>query len=150
MKRMKNPVRVLSKVMLAMLLIQQVGCGTILYPSRRGQRSGNLDVGVAVMDGIGLFFFIIPGVIAYAVDFSTGAIYLPGGRYSGLSNEAVKVVHVNPADLKNRNAIKEIVVREGLMPADVDMQKADVFAVDRLEQIPALLTVCSQTGYKTP
>lgn len=29
------------------------------------------------MDGVGLLFFIIPGVIAFAVDFSNHSIYLP-------------------------------------------------------------------------
>ena len=30
------------------------------------------------LNGIGLLLFLLPGVIAFAVDFSTGAIYLPG------------------------------------------------------------------------
>lgn len=54
------------------------GCGTILYPERRGQTGGRLDVGVVALNGIGLLLFLLPGVIAFAVDFSTGAIYLPG------------------------------------------------------------------------
>lgn len=53
------------------------GCGTILYPERRGQHAGTLDTGVVVLDGLGLLLFFIPGVIAFAVDFATGAIYLP-------------------------------------------------------------------------
>ena len=57
--------------------VQLISCGTLIYPERRGQRTGHLDVGVVLMDTIGLFFFIIPGVVAFAVDFSTGAIYLP-------------------------------------------------------------------------
>lgn len=57
--------------------VQVIACGTLLYPERRGQTKGEIDVSIAVMDGIGLLFFIIPGVIAYAVDFSSGAIYLP-------------------------------------------------------------------------
>ncbi|WP_370335265.1 polyribonucleotide nucleotidyltransferase [Parvularcula marina] len=70
------------------LLLQRLGlgaaalplgaCGSILYPERRGQQSGRIDAGVAVLDGIGLLLFLIPGIIAYAVDFHTGAIYLPG------------------------------------------------------------------------
>lgn len=53
------------------------GCGTILYPERRGQSGGQLDWGVVMLDGIGLILFFIPGLIAFAVDFATGAIYLP-------------------------------------------------------------------------
>ena len=61
----------------AMLVFQLTGCGTLLYPERRGQIAGRLDVGVVILDTIGLLFFIIPGVIAFAVDFSNGTIYLP-------------------------------------------------------------------------
>jgi hypothetical protein len=57
------------------------GCGTILYPERRGQPAGHLDWGVVALDAIGLLFFLVPGVIAFAVDFATGAIYLPPGYY---------------------------------------------------------------------
>lgn len=54
-----------------------VGCGTLLHPERRNQPAGRLDWGVVVLDALGLLFFFIPGIIAFAVDFSTGAIYLP-------------------------------------------------------------------------
>ena len=70
---------------------QLASCGTILYPERRDQKAGHLDVGVVLLDSIGLLFFLIPGIIAFAVDFSSGAIYLPakekdknarnGGKY---------------------------------------------------------------------
>jgi len=53
------------------------GCGTIIHPERRGQPAGRLDPAVVLLDGIGLLLFLIPGIIAFAVDFSTGAIYLP-------------------------------------------------------------------------
>ena len=61
------------------------GCGTIIYPERRGQTKGMLDPGVVLLDGLGLLLFLIPGVIAFAVDFSTGAIYLPQGAETALS-----------------------------------------------------------------
>jgi hypothetical protein len=54
-----------------------VGCGTILYPERRYQPHGDLDLTVVALDTLGLLLFFIPGVIAFAVDFTTGAIYLP-------------------------------------------------------------------------
>jgi len=53
------------------------GCGTVLHPERRGQPAGRIDWGIFALDAIGLIFFFIPGVIAFAVDFTTGAIYLP-------------------------------------------------------------------------
>ena len=60
------------------------GCGTVLYPDRAYQkRRGNLDPAVVILDGIGLFFFIIPGLVAFAVDFTTGAIYFPDNHTPG-------------------------------------------------------------------
>ena len=72
--------KVLNITVTALLVFQLAGCGTLLYPERRGQRAGSLDVGVVILDAIGLLFFIIPGVIAFAVDFSNGTIYLPARR----------------------------------------------------------------------
>lgn len=57
------------------------GCGTIFYPERRGQPAGDLDWKIVALDALGLLFFFIPGIIAFAVDFSTGAIYLPPEYY---------------------------------------------------------------------
>ncbi|TVQ03490.1 MAG: hypothetical protein EA381_01355 [Planctomycetaceae bacterium] len=54
------------------------GCGTLLHGERRGQRhNGQIDWKVAGLNGLGLVFFFVPGVIAFVVDFYTGAIYLP-------------------------------------------------------------------------
>jgi hypothetical protein len=68
--------------LVAVLVIQLVGCGTILHPERRGQAAGKVDADIVILDAIGLVFFFLPGVIAFAVDFSTGAIYLPKGETS--------------------------------------------------------------------
>lgn len=71
------------RALIFILAFELSGCGSILYPERNGQRAGGpLDVGVVILDGIGLFFFVIPGVIAYAVDFINHTIYLPHGRSS--------------------------------------------------------------------
>jgi hypothetical protein len=50
----------------------------LLHPERRNQPpGGGLDWSIVALDGVGLLLFFIPGVIAFAVDFATGAIYLP-------------------------------------------------------------------------
>lgn len=54
-------------------------CGSLLYPERKGQTQGRIDPAVAILNAAGLLLFIIPGLVAFAVDFHTGAIYLPGG-----------------------------------------------------------------------
>jgi hypothetical protein len=87
-------------------------CGTVLYPERRGQPAGRLDVGVVVLDGIGLLLFLVPGVIAFAVDFATGAIYLPPEyvlHAPWMGAELCKV-HVDPAELTPERV--EATVRE--------------------------------------
>lgn len=72
-------------------LVPTAGCGTLFYPHRRGRTGGRVDPGLILLNGIGLFFFIIPGVIAFAVDFATGAIYLAPGETGILgSNDEVR------------------------------------------------------------
>ena len=69
--------KLLKVVLSVALLLQSIACGTLLHPERKGQRDGRIDAGIAVLDALGLLLFIIPGVIAFAVDFSNGTIYLP-------------------------------------------------------------------------
>jgi hypothetical protein len=73
--------RLLAVSVTAALTAPVAGCGTILYPERRGQTSGHVDVGVAVMDGLWLLMFIVPGVVAFIVDFGNGTVYEPGGGH---------------------------------------------------------------------
>jgi len=63
-----------------LLTFQLAACGTIIYPERRGQTHGEIDPVIAILNGIGLLFFVVPGLVAFAIDFTTGAIYLPGGQ----------------------------------------------------------------------
>jgi len=62
------------------ICILNASCGTLLYPERQGQKGGKIDPSLAIMNGIGLLLFIIPGLVAFGVDFHTGAIYLPNSR----------------------------------------------------------------------
>lgn len=102
----QNVFRKITVLALMVALVVQVSsCGTLLHPERRGQTSGRIDPGVAVLDGLGLLLFIIPGLVAYAIDFSTGAIYLPGTSSNddrktpgadGDRDDAVVVVQTSP------------------------------------------------------
>jgi len=77
-----------AKALTAIALIAHLSaCGTILYPERKGQVSGQIDTGVAALNGIGLLFFLVPGVIAFAVDFSNGTIYLPNSAQTDDDSE---------------------------------------------------------------
>ena len=77
------------------LILNLTACGTILHPERKGQTSGRLDAGVVLLDAVGLLFFFVPGVIAFAVDFSNGTIYLPDGYTQNLTDEEMQSVTVN-------------------------------------------------------
>ena len=94
------------------------GCGTILYPDRRGQSGGKLDCGVVLLDGLGLLLFFIPGVIAFAVDFATGAIYLPEGDGPSLSAKGeprrFQTITLAPAQLSRPQIAKAVSQHAGL------------------------------------
>lgn len=60
------------------------GCGVLLYPERQGQTQGDLDLKVVLMDGVGLIFFVVPGLVAFAIDFYQGTIFLPEPSVSSL------------------------------------------------------------------
>jgi hypothetical protein len=91
----------------ACILTNIAACGTILYPERKGQTSGRIDVGVAVLDGLGLLLFIIPGVIAFAVDFTTGTIYAPHSRRGSLdgSTDLVAIKATQKIDVQYLEAV---------------------------------------------
>ena len=78
MRKRKKILKTLAYLVIGCLLFQTASCGFILYPERRGRgpRVGRIDPGVAVLDSLLLLVFIVPGVVALAVDFTTGAIYV--------------------------------------------------------------------------
>jgi copper chaperone CopZ len=107
----KKLVKTLYVLVCAVLIVQLAGCGTLMYPERKGQKSGKIDAGIAVLDGIGLLFFFIPGIIAYAVDFNNGTIYLPGTSRSSLDPKNIKQVKFDPKHYTNAT-IEKIIKEE--------------------------------------
>jgi hypothetical protein len=107
-----------------------------LHPERKGQRDGKVDPGIAVLDGLGLLLFIIPGVIAFAVDFSNGTIYLPPGSRSSLDAKDLRRVsfdpnHSAPADLES------ILEAETGRTIKLDPTRLQVFEVKTLGEVAA-------------
>ena len=129
------------------LMIHLAGCGSILYPERRGQTGGRIDTGIAILDAAWLLVFIIPGVVAFGVDFTTGAIYLPGGTKRASTQGEMVVVKVNPAEL-NEKTIKEIVMKQTGCPV-FDMREARIYPLERSESVEKKLTEIAQSGYQT-
>ena len=93
------PLKTLAVALILSLTLSLAGCGTIIYPERRGQTGGRIDPAIAILDGVGLIVFLIPGLIAFAIDFATGAIYLPGTAHSSLTGEDVPSVKLPPGNL---------------------------------------------------
>lgn len=87
---MRAPFRLIGGVLVATLLTQVTACGSIFYPDRRGQIDGKIDPAIAVLDAVGLLFYVIPGLIAFAVDFATGAIYFEPGKTAQVAPEKLQ------------------------------------------------------------
>ncbi|MBA1229874.1 polyribonucleotide nucleotidyltransferase [Pseudomonas viridiflava] len=87
---MRIPSRLIGGVVVATLLTQLTACGSIFYPERRGQIDGKIDPAIAALDAFGLLFYIIPGVIAFAVDFASGAIYYGPGEHAQIDPQKLK------------------------------------------------------------
>ncbi|MDD4870848.1 MAG: polyribonucleotide nucleotidyltransferase [Kiritimatiellae bacterium] len=134
-----------------LLLVALVGCmtscGTIIYPERRGQKTGHLDGVVVLLDGIGCLFFILPGVAAFIVDFQTGAIYLPPGHSRTLDtsgNNFVKV-SVNRRDL-NRRGIERVVSSYMGRPINISDERMQVNQVKSSEDLRVAIASVSGFG----
>ncbi|WP_349571276.1 polyribonucleotide nucleotidyltransferase [Azotobacter salinestris] len=97
--------RILGGLLAVALTTQLSACGSLFFPDRRGQIDGQVDFLVVGLDAIGLLFYVIPGVIAFAVDFTTGAIYLPPGERYSVAPESLRDTldadgRVDPARLR--------------------------------------------------
>jgi hypothetical protein len=130
---MNDPRKTVSSFLILALLLQ-TGCGTILYPERRGQRGTRVDPGVAVLDGIGLLFFIIPGVIAFAVDFGNGCIYYSSsgkGIFSSSNMEKARF------DLQRGAQDLERVIKEKTgASVKLNDPRFQVFELNSLDDLP--------------
>lgn len=117
--------RPIAALVLATLVLQSAGCGYLIYPERKGQKSGHIDPGVAILDAAGLIVFIVPGLVAFGVDFVTGCIYLPGGAKKAGGDGPATVV-VAAADLDQAGI--ERLVRQAT-GAEVDLADPRVQAI---------------------
>ncbi|MCL2567129.1 MAG: hypothetical protein FWE18_03410 [Alphaproteobacteria bacterium] len=76
-------IRKFSLLAAAFAVFFVTACGTLLKPQQINRaHSGRLDTTIVVLNAIGLLFFLIPGIIAFAVDYSNGTLFLPKGKYA--------------------------------------------------------------------
>lgn len=101
----------------------------------KGQSAGKIDPGVAVLDGLGLLLFLIPGVIAFAVDFNNGTIYLPGGSASlddELGEQQLVAISIGTDGLTEESI--ELALREQLgSEVDISAPEVRVIRLDILD-----------------
>ncbi len=136
MKQSKWGIKTLVIFLTCLMVFQLTACGFILYPERRGQTTGQIDVGVAILDGIGLLFFIVPGVVAFAVDFTNGTIYLPSGKSSSRNvpdDQAILAVRV-PSDQMNKLGIESTVENFIGHTISLDSKDMRVYELDGIDQ----------------
>lgn len=146
---MRNLPRWLKGPVIFALSFQMAACGTILYPERKGQRDGRLDIGVVLLDGIGLLFFIIPGVIAYAVDFSNGTIYLPGtSRRAQKAGPDLRDLKAVKFDVKHYtpDSLRDIIRKETGYDLDWRDQRLLAVKLKSKGEIPACFAQAAQTA----
>lgn len=89
---MRTSTRFIGGALALSLMTQLAACGTLFYPDRRGQISGKVDPVIVALDAIGILFYVIPGLIAFGIDFATGAIYLPNGKTAQVDPEQLRGV----------------------------------------------------------
>jgi len=119
--------KIISMSLVTAILFNLTACGTFLFPERKGQKGGRLDPSIVVLDGIGLLFFIIPGAIAFAVDFSNGTIYIPDTHRSSLDIDEMKAVNVNKNGLTKETAAKIVSEKTG---KNFNITDAEVYKED--------------------
>jgi len=114
-------------LLVSVMLLNMLSCGTLLYPERRDQEVGSLDPGVVVLDAIGLLFFIVPGIVAFGVDFATGAIYYPKDKVglvpSSFDSDEIDVVWVRPEEL-DRERIETVLAER--TDREIDLARDDI------------------------
>ncbi|MDI5936560.1 hypothetical protein QLQ85_12180 [Halomonas sp. M4R5S39] len=130
-----NPVlrRGLTGLVLGVSITALAGCGTLFHPERKGQVSGRIDPVVAIANGVGLLFFIVPGVIAYAVDFSNGTIYLPSDH----SSAGVDTLRLEEGMDVAR--LERLLSEKTGKPVSLDDELVRVAEVDSLDEALALV-----------
>ncbi|PCF97414.1 hypothetical protein [Vreelandella nigrificans] len=124
--------RWLAGAVVGVSIVALSGCGTLFYPERKGQLSGDVDPVVAIANSVGLLFFIVPGVIAYAVDFSNGTIYLP-------SNSSASVDIHRLDDSMDVAALEKLLSDKAGQPISLENELIMIEEVDSLDEALAMV-----------
>lgn len=102
-------------------------CGTLIYPDRIGQDRGRIDPAVVVMDGLFVFIVVVPGLLAFIIDFATGAIYLPDTVFSrndsgGMVLKRSAIIDVRNGHQVDNDQITAVIEKQHYTPLDPDLK----------------------------
>jgi hypothetical protein len=142
-----------SCMICALLIFHLTSCGTILYPERRGQDKhqavNKIDMAVFAMDTGLCLLGLLPGIIAFAIDFSSGCIYLPERQVSIKDMDQIdmtnwRVVKVDP-DTLNQATIERIIQEQTgksiqLNSPDLLLAKPDNRDINIIQELENLQT----------
>lgn len=132
---------------MATYIFNAAGCGVLLYPERQGQEGGKIDPVVAILDGVGLLLYLVPGLVAFAVDFHQGTIYLPDDSVTDAGENAEKgrVVKVD-GPMTKENIEAALQKATGLR---VDLSDENVQAVDVTHKRDNLIPTIARAHFDT-
>jgi hypothetical protein len=141
--------RLLAAAVIAVFGFQTTSCGYILHPERKGQKGGRIDPAVAVLDGLGLLLFLIPGIVAFVIDFHYGTIYLPGGKKAeaeGGEGETAPLKMVKVEGEMTPEKIEAILARETGSEVDLDTAQIRLARAGSPEEIRDMLAAAGRPG----
>ena len=140
MEQKKNVVKFL---LCGLMAFELSGCGYLMHANRRGQSGGQIDLTIAILDGLGLLLFLVPGVVAYIVDFTTGCIYLPG-TFGGvpLVGPEMKKISFDPKKY-TPELIEQIIFNETGSRVDLSDSSVQVTKVKSVKDMQFQLTLVS-------
>ncbi|MFH5803838.1 hypothetical protein [Alienimonas sp. DA493] len=122
------------------LPLTSISCGTLLHPERVGQpRTGRLDTAVCVLNGIGCLLFVVPGVLAFIVDYASGALFLPPGYAAdgqGVDPDTGLVRVPLPDDPTSLEKLEAEVAKHVGRPVDLHGPETRVERYDALADLP--------------
>lgn len=139
----KTLTRMIAVSLSTVMVLQLTACGTVFYPERKGTKSGEIDPIVAVADAIGLLFFFIPGVIAFAVDFNNGTIYKSGKKHSSLTPAELK--SISPNGKLDKKALSVLMSQKLGLAVNLDSSSLQMKKFNNESELLAHLNVAGLT-----
>ncbi|MGV3278754.1 hypothetical protein ACFX5K_03805 [Rickettsiales bacterium LUAb2] len=84
-------------------------CGTLLKSNAINKpHSDKLDTSIVILDALGLLLFIVPGVVAFAVDYSNGTLFVSGHGSAKLDNTNPKTIQAALAKYNIKVSLDEL------------------------------------------